>query len=173
MNFPLKLSNRKSDFTLTLGYLNSALNNLATVLWYFPVPNLCLSLGNFEQYDCWNLHEFICRKTVLQMSFASPFTLQHHATVYLDLKDVLVKGSLICGLRACMIFSALPIELLGGHEYACTCSLCPCKSAMFLSQNFDVFFYKIFVRPGRLIYMDIKEMWLVPFKWERPQNVRW
>ena len=52
MNFPLKLSNRKSDFTLTLGYLNSALNNLATVLWYFPVPNLCLSLGNFEQYDC-------------------------------------------------------------------------------------------------------------------------
>ena len=36
--------------------------------------------------------------------------------------------------------------------------LCPCKSAMFLSQNFDVFFYKIFVRPGRLIYVDIKEM---------------
>ena len=93
------------------------------------------------------------------MSFASPFTLQHHATVYLDLKDVLVKGSLICGLRACMIFSALPIELLGGHEYACTCcSLCPCKSAMFFSQNFDVFFNKIFVRPSRLIYVDIKEM---------------
>ena len=55
------------------------------------------------------------------MSFASPFTLQHHATVYLDLKDVLVKGSHICGLRACMIFSALRIELLGGHGYACTC----------------------------------------------------
>lgn len=37
--------------------------------------------------------------------------------------------------------------------------LCPCKSAMFLSQNFDAFFfYEIFVRPGRLIYVDIKEM---------------
>ena len=36
--------------------------------------------------------------------------------------------------------------------------LCPCKSAMFLSQNFDSFFYKIFVRSGRLIYIDIKEM---------------
>ena len=35
--------------------------------------------------------------------------------------------------------------------------LCPCKSAMFLSQNFDVF-YKIFMGPGRLTYMDIKEM---------------
>ena len=29
---------------------------------------------------------------------------------------------------------------------------------LFLSQNFDGFFYKIFVRSGRLIYIDIKEM---------------
>ena len=36
--------------------------------------------------------------------------------------------------------------------------LCPCKSAMFLSQNFDVLFHKIFMGPGRLTYMDIKEM---------------
>ena len=40
MNFLLKLSDLKSNFTLTLGYLNSALNNEA---FNFLAPSLLLN----------------------------------------------------------------------------------------------------------------------------------
>ena len=40
MNFLLKLSDLKSNFTLTLGYLNSALNNAA---FNFLAPSLLLN----------------------------------------------------------------------------------------------------------------------------------
>ena len=37
LNFLLKLSDRKSNFTLTLGYLNPALNNPGQVLKMYSV----------------------------------------------------------------------------------------------------------------------------------------